>query len=64
MRSSIWCRSLNVFRKRFSKVVQVMAVLSLFICVFVIVYGLTRDYDFLKAMAWATGEIGFNDPVS
>lgn len=52
---------MNVVRTRLSLVVKIAALLSLCTCVFVMVYGLTWDFDFLVMFQWGQGSIDITD---
>ena len=54
-------RSMNMHRQHLSYAVKVMAFLSLVICIFVIIYGVNEDYDFVKDVSWAGGSFDYNE---
>lgn len=49
--------SLNVQRKRFSRGVQFIAVLSICICLFCMIYGVSTDYTMIQQLPWAHGSV-------
>ena len=54
------CRSLNFRRKRLSYVVYLMAASALAISLYLLVFGVTTDYDLLVDHTWGSGKLSYN----
>lgn len=48
---------MDIYRYRVRHATRLMTLISLVICIFVVVFGISEDYDFLHKYAWATGNV-------
>ena len=56
--------SLNVFRRRFARIIQGMAVLSCIICALVLIFGSSYKYDVVTKFRWGYGGLEANDDLN